>query len=246
MPNFDSAQADFNFTQMFTENRFFGSDRIGDANQLTLALTSRLLEQDNGMERLKMMIGERISFSTPQVNLVTPATTTNKSDILLALSGRVTSHWSLDSEFQFDPNQSQVQRFNFAARYHPEAGKVLNLGYRFTRNTLRQVDISTQWPISGRWHAVGRWNYSLQDSRILDAIGGLEYSQDCWLLRLVAQQFATATQQSNTGFFVQLELNDFVKVGSDPLDLLKQSVPGYTKLNDKTAIQPPQAICPDY
>ena len=89
---------------------------------------------------------------------------------------------------------------------------------------------------------MGRWNYSLQDSRILEAIGGLEYNQDCWLLRLVAQRFATATQQSNTGFFVQLELNDFVKVGSDPLDLLKQSVPGYTKLNDKAAIQSTQEI----
>ena len=242
LPNFDSAQADFNFTQIFTENRFYGSDRIGDANQVTLALTSRLLEQENGMERLKLMVGERISFSTPQVNLVTPSTTTNKSDILMALTGRVTSRLSLDSDFQFDPNQSHMQRFNFAVSYRPEAGKVLNLGYRFTRNTLRQVDLSTQWPISGRWHAVGRWNYSLQDSRILDTIGGLEYSQDCWMLRMVAQQFATATQQSNTGFFIQLELNDFVKVGADPLDLLKQSVPGYTKLNDIAPIQPAQVF----
>ncbi len=242
LPNFDSAQADFNFTQIFTENRFVGSDRVGDANSLTLAMTSRLLEPGNGMEHLKIMMGERVSFSTPQVNLVTPATTTNKSDILLALAGRVTRHWSLDSELQFDPNQSHAQRYDIVASYRPEVGKVLNLGYRFTRNTLRQVDVSTQWPLTGRWHAVGRWNYSLQDSRILETIGGLEYNQDCWMLRLVAQRFATATQQTNTGFFVQLELNDFVKVGSDPLALLKQSVPGYTKLNDKTAIQPAQVL----
>jgi LPS-assembly protein len=242
LPNFDSAQADFSITQMFMENRFFGNDRIGDANQLTLALTSRLLEPGNGMEHLKMMIGERISFSTPQVNLITPASSTNKSDILLALSGRVTRHWSLDSEFQFDPNQSHVQRYNITAGYRPESGNVLNLGYRFTRNTLRQVDISTQLPLMGRWHAVARWNYSLQDSSILEAIGGLEYNQDCWMLRLVAQRFATATQQSNTSFFIQLELNDFVKVGSDPLSLLKQSIPGYTKLNEKPTTQPPQVI----
>jgi LPS-assembly protein len=239
LPNFDSAQADISFTQLFTENRFFGNDRVGDANQLTLALTSRLLEQDNGMEHLKMMIGERVSFSTPRVNLVAPATTTNKSDILLALAGRVTRHWTLDSEFQYDPNQSHAQRYDMIASYRPESGKVLNLGYRFTRNDLRQIDLSTQWPITGRWHAVGRWNYSLQDSRILETIGGLEYNQDCWMLRLVAQHFATATQQYNTGFFVQLELNDFIKVGSDPLTLLKQSISGYSKLNDKTATQPP-------
>ena len=242
LPNFDSIQADFNFTQIFTENRFVGSDRIGDINALTLALTSRLLEPDNGTEHLSMMVAERISFTAPQVNLVTPTTTTNKSDILLALAGRVTRHWSLDSEFQFDPNQSHAQRYDITASYRPEAGKVLNLGYRFRRNTLRQVDISTQWPLSGRWHAVARWNYSLQDSRILETIGGLEYNQECWMLRLVAQRFVTATHQTNTGFFVQLELNGFVKVGLDPLTLLKQSVPGYTKLNDKAVPQAPQNL----
>ena len=238
LPNFDSAQADFSFTQMFTENRFFGSDRIGDADQVTLAATSRWLERNNGAERLKVTLGERFSFKTPQVNLVAPTASTSKTDILMAVSGQMTSAWSLDSEFQFDPNQSHTQRYNIAARHRPEAGKTLNLGYRFTRNTSRLADISAQWPLSNRWHAVGRWNYSLQDARILEAIAGLEYNQDCWTMRLVAQRFATATQQYNTGFFVQLELNDLVKVGSDPLSLLKQSVPGYTKLNDKPASKP--------
>jgi len=238
IPNFDSAPADFNFTQIFAENRFSGSDRVGDANQVTLAMTSRLLEQGNGQERLRVMLGERFSFTAPQVNLTAPATTLNKSDILLAASGRVTNSWSLDSEIQFDPNQSHTQRYNFSAKYRPEAGKALNLGYRFLRSTLRQVDISTQWPLSNRWHGVGRWNYSLQEGQILEAMAGFEYNQSCWALRLVAQRFTTATQQSNVGFFVQLELNDMVKMGSDPLSMLRQSVPGYVKLNDKTSVNP--------
>jgi LPS-assembly protein len=240
LPNFDTAQADFSFTQMFTENRFFGSDRVGDADHVTLAMTSRLLERGNGMERLKVTMGERFSFKTPRVNLITSTSSINKSDILLAAAGRLTDAWSLDSEFQYDPNQTHAQRYNIAARYRPEPGKAFNMGYRFTRNALRQSDVSTQWPLSSRWHAVGRWDYSLQDNRTLEAIAGLEYNQSCWTLRLVAQRFATATQQSNTGFFVQLELNDFIKVGSDPLKLLKQSVPGYAKLNDRPADKTPQ------
>jgi LPS-assembly protein len=238
MPNFDSAPADFNFTQIFKENRFSGSDRIGDANQVTLAMTSRLLEQVNGRERLRVTLGERFSFVSPEVNLTVPATTLNKSDILLAASGRVTNAWSLDSEIQFDPNQSHTQRYNFLAQYRPEAGKALNLGYRFLRATLRQIDVSTQWPLFSRWHGVGRWNYSLKEGLILEAMAGLEYNQDCWALRFVTQRFATATQQSNVGFFVQLELNDMVKMGSDPLSMLRQSVPGYVKLNEGKSINP--------
>jgi LPS-assembly protein len=238
LPNFDSAQADFSFVQMFNENRFFGSDRVGDANQITLAMTSRLIEQANGAERLKLTLGERFSFKSPLVNFIAPTTTTNRSDILFAASGRVTNALGVDSEVQLDPNQSHTQRYNIAARYRPELGKVVNMGYRFARNSLRQIDVSAQWPLLNRWHAVGRWNYSLQDSRILEAIAGLEYNQSCWTLRFVTQRFTVGANQVNTGIFVQLELNDFVKVGSDPLSLLKRSVPDYTKLNDKPVTKP--------
>jgi LPS-assembly protein len=242
LPNFDSALANFDFTQIFTENRFSGNDRIGDANQVTLAATSRYLDQNSGAERLKVMVGERFSFITPQVNLATPATSAGRSDILLAVSGQRTKAWSLDSEFQYDPNESHLQLFNFTSHYHPEAGKTFNMGYRIQRDTMRQVDFSTQWPLINHWEIVGRWNYSLRDSRILEGIAGLEYNQSCWTLRIVTQRFATATQQTNTGFFVQLDLSGLVRVGSDPLSLLKQSVPGYTTMNEDNAGKAAQAV----
>lgn len=274
LPNYDSDLADFNFTQIFTENRFSGSDRIGDANQITLAATSRLVEQNTGFERLKLMLGERFSFINPRVtvpappatafaiptgtgtttatntNNVTatstpsyiPATTIGRSDILLAASGQLSGATSLDSELQFDPTQSQAQLYNVAGHYHPEPGKTLNLGYRFERDTVRQFDLSTQWPISSRWHMLGRWNYSIQDRQTLDAIAGFEYTQACWTLRLVAQRFAIATLQTNTTFFIQLDLSDLIKVGSDPMDVLKQGITGYSSLSNEPVNKPLQAI----
>ncbi|MDD2914111.1 MAG: LPS-assembly protein LptD [Gallionella sp.] len=238
LPNFDSGQASFDFTQIFSENRFVGNDRVGDANHLTLALTSRLLEQENGKERLKLMIGERFSFKTPQVNLAAPTTTTNKSDILFAASGQVTDKLVLDSALQYDPNLSHTQSYNATAHYRAEVGKTFNLGYRFTRNTLRQVDVSAQWPLLNRWHGVARWNYSIQDRKTLESIAGLEYNQSCWTFRIVAQRFVVAAQQANTGIFMQLELNDMVSVGVDPLRALETNVPSYDKLNTKPANKP--------
>jgi len=132
----------------------------------------------------------------------------------------------------------QEYRMPFTCRLENKTFSFLNLGYRFSRNALRQSDISAQWPLFNRWHAMARWNYSIQDRKTLESIAGLEYNQSCWTLRLVAQRFATATQQTSTSFFVQLELNDMVKMGSDPLSLLGQSVPGYTKTNDKPATKP--------
>ncbi|RFC32808.1 MAG: LPS-assembly protein [Candidatus Nitrotoga sp. SPKER] len=243
LPNFDTAQAEFNFAQMFTENRFFGSDRIGDAKQVTLSLTSRLLEGSTGAERLRVAIGQRYSFRTPLVNLVSPdVVTNNKSDILLAILGRITPKWSLNSAFQYNPSQAREEKLNVGARYQPESGKVLNLGYRFTRDSLRQVDISTQWPLSRRWSAMARWNYSLQDNRILELLTGLEYNESCWTARLVVQRFATATNELSTGIFAQLELNGLVRVGSDPLNALRQSIAGFTKLNQPPIVSSEQGL----
>ncbi|MCE9549939.1 MAG: LPS-assembly protein LptD, partial [Betaproteobacteria bacterium] len=243
LPNFDTAQADFNFAQMFTENRFFGSDRIGDAKQVTLSLTSRLLEANSGAERLRVAIGQRFSFTTPQVNLVAPEqVTNNKSDILLAVLGQITPKWSLNSAYQYNPNQARTEKLNVGARYQPESGKVLNLGYRFTRDSLRQADISTQWPLWRRWSAMARWNYSLQDNRVLELLAGLEYNESCWTARLVVQRFATATNELSTGIFMQLELNGLVRVGSDPLNTLRQSIAGFTKVNQPSVVSSEQGL----
>jgi LPS-assembly protein len=242
LPVFDTVQAPFNFGQIFTENRFFGSDRIGDANMATLALTSRVIDNEGGTERLRVTVGERFSFSAPRVNLVTSTGNTNRSDILLGVGGRLTKAWSLDSLAQYNPNQSHTEAYNVMARYRPEAGKLFNLGYRFTRNTLRQADISSQWPLFGRWLGVGRLNYSLQDKRSVEALAGLEYNQACWAVRFVAQSFTTATRERSTGVFVQLELNDLVRIGSDPLDALRNSVSGYTKMNSLPSEQPVQGL----
>lgn len=238
LPIFDSAPAAFSFMQMFTENRFLGSDRIGDADQVTAALTSRLLESENGSERLRIAIGERFSRQTPRVFLDVPTATTNQSDVLLSVGGRVTNALSLDSLAQYNPSESRTEMFYATARYKPESGKVFNLGYRYTFNpdptlVLKQLDLSTQWPLGGRWHAVAQTKYSLQDGRTVEALAGLEYNKECWAVRMVAQQFVTATNQYSKTIFLQLELYELIRVGIDPLAALKQSVPGYSILSER-------------
>jgi LPS-assembly protein len=257
LPNFDSAQAPFSFAQIFTENRFYGSDRVGDANMVTAAVTTRMIDNEGGTERLRVMLGQRFTFKAPQV--ITQPENNNRSDILMGLGGRLTKAWSLDSLLQYNPNQSKTEGYNVMARYKPEAGKQLNLGYRFTSDTLaastglvnantglpttlRQADISTQWPLYGRWQGVGRVNYSLIARRTTEALAGVEYNQSCWTVRLVAQSFAILTSERSTSVFVQLELNDLVRIGSDPLDALRTSIFGYSKMNSLPAQQPDQGL----
>jgi LPS-assembly protein len=247
LPVFDTAPSAFSFMQLFAENRFIGYDRIGDSDQITAALTSRLLDADNGSERLRVAIGQRFNRQTPRVTLGASTSTSNQSDVLLSLGGRLTSTISLDSLEQYNPNESRTELFSAMARYKPEAGKVFNLGYRYTFNpdpalVLKQLDVSTQWLLGGHWHMVAQTKYSLQDDRAVEALAGLEYYHDCWALRFVAQQFVTSTLESSRTFFIQLELNEMLRVGTDPLAALKLSVPGYSVLSERPREKSAQSL----
>lgn len=240
IPNFDSGVADFNFAQIFSENQFSGYDRISDANQLTAALTTRLIDPTSGAEAMRAMFGQRYYFKRQETTL--PGTTPsqsqandkwNRSDFLAAFSGRILPKTWLDSALQYNPSDQRMERSSIGARYQPEFGRVLNAAYRFGSKeaaggtAFKNVDVAGQWPIWGGWSAVGRYNYSILDHKPVETVGGLEYSAGCWAIRVVGHQVATTTGKTNTSFFVQLELNDFARIGSNPVDLLRRNITGY-------------------
>ena len=233
IPLFDTGLADFNQAQIFSENLFNGGDRIADANQLTIAATSRLVSPTSGQEVLKATIGQRYYFQNQRVALdsVTSTRTDKTSDLLAGLSGHLSRDWTLDSALQYNVQRNFFDRLGINARFQPETAKALNLGYRFTRGSLSQADVSAQWPLGGGWYGVGRYNYSTRDNRLVESLGGFEYNAGCWIGRIVLQRFATATGSVSSGMFVQLELNGFSRIGSNPLETLKRSIPGYGRLN---------------
>ena len=118
-----------------------------------------------------------------------------------------------------------------ATRFQPEVHKTLNLSYRFLRDQFNQVDVSAQWPLSGKVYGVGRYNYSVRDHRVVEALAGFEYNADCWIGRFVFQRFAAAAGVATHAVFLQLELNGFSRIGSNPLEALKRNIPGYTRIN---------------
>lgn len=240
IPVFDSGVADFNFAQIFTENRYSGYDRINDANQLTAAVTTRYLDANTGAERFKFMVGQRYYLRNTRV-LLPGETPPNKnfSNSLFAFNGLVLPKTYVDSAVEYNNKQARTERFSIGARYQSDHAKVLSASYRFVRSDVSgtntqvdQIDLATQWPLNGRWSAVGRYNYSIRDKQILEAVGGAEYNAGCWSARFVVQRLKAVAGTPNTTFFFQLELNDFASIGSNPLQLLRRSIPGYAKTNE--------------
>lgn len=229
LPNFDSAEMDFSFAQLFMERRFSGEDRINDANEITLAVTSRLIHSATGNERLRFSAGQKIRLRDRRLVPDTPQVTDAGSDFIAELSGSVTPHIKTDTSIQINQNNFLTEKIRAGISYHPAPGKVLNAGYRFTRDVFEQVDFSTQWPFLKNWQGFASINYSLRDSKLLAGLLGFEYNACCWSLRLVANRFTTATQKTSTNIFVQLELNNLMKIGTNPIRVLQQGIPGYTR-----------------
>ena len=231
-PNFDAAEASFNFAQIFNENRFIGNDRIADANQVTLAAVSRFLES-NGAERLRVALGQRFYLNQQRVQLVAGAPREeSRSDALAAAAGRISENWSFDSAIQYNARASSVVSSNYSVQWQPGDKRVINAGYRFVRDSFKNVELSSQWPLSQRLYGVGRISYSLQDSKTLESLLGLEYKADCWVFRTGAQRFVTTARRTSTSIFFELELSGLSHLGTgNPLESFYKSIPGYSRLN---------------
>jgi LPS-assembly protein len=242
LPNFTTAERDFNFAELFTENRFVGGDRVGDANQLTVALTSRLIESQTGLERFRAALGQIYYFRPPRVTLGAPASAAKSSDLVAFAASQMSSDISADVGIQYTPNLSLTQKFNVAGHYSPDPGKILNLAYRYTRATpgstdpsaagIEQVDLSSQWPVTRGISGLVRWNWSIKDRKLLEGLAGFEYNAGCWQVRAVAHRFITATQQYSTSFQIQLELSGLSRIGINPLETIRQNISGYRRSDE--------------
>jgi LPS-assembly protein len=238
-PVFDSALATFNYPQLFTENEFVGGDRIQNANQLTAAVSSRLIDTQSGNEIVRAALGQIYYFARQEVTLPgVPASSTNTSNFLALLSGRINPYWTGDVAWQYSPATSSTARAFGSVRYQPGPGQVLNLGYRYIQaqpgfgtanQETSQVEFSAQWPFTSKVTGLGRVSYSLAGGGLLEGIAGFEYNAGCWAIRAVTQKFVTSSTTSNTQFFVQFELTGISSVGSSFFKILNRYIPGYSR-----------------
>jgi LPS-assembly protein len=167
----------------------------------------------------------------------------NSSDLLLSGEGKITDSFSAAATYEVNLNHTQTQEFDVGVRWQPALGKVLNASYRYNRQTLdpitgalatlKQVDVAGQWPV-GNWSLIGRWNYSFVNKTTLEGVAGVEYNGGCWAFRVVGQHLVTNVNQVSSSVFVQFELNGLARLGTNPIDVLRRSVPGYQPVNEPT------------
>jgi LPS-assembly protein len=108
-----------------------------------VALTSRLLDEENGDELLKGTLGQIYYFEDRQVSLSTDPTTPqtfNRSDFVGELYTKLAKKFYMYNFFQYDSEEGEVGDFKTDLRYTKDARRRASLGYYYTNNDSQQVE----------------------------------------------------------------------------------------------------------
>lgn len=254
LPLFDTNLMSFDYWQLFSPNQYSGADRQMNANNLTAALTTRLLD-DNGVERLSASIGQIRYFNQQRVQLPNSNNTTGTptdwsgSNYVAQLNMQLDDDWRVSTQYQWDPHKRQqggtdiTGKPYFVGRSTDLAAVsiqrrigtdgIVNFSYRYRRGLLEQYDASAVYPISERWRLVGRWTYSVMEKRTVEALAGVEYDSCCVAVRVVGRHyvntynFATANASANNAIMFELQFKGLGAFNGQTEGVLRRGILGY-------------------
>ncbi|MCG6872698.1 MAG: LPS-assembly protein LptD [Gammaproteobacteria bacterium] len=209
-PIFDTAVLRLNnFSHFFYDNRFVGRDVVGDDNRVTLALTSRLIDNGSGREMLRASIGQIYYFEDRQIGGLD---TSNSSDIIAEVKGQLSDYLSLETVWQWDNQLDEMREARVFLNYHESRKNNAYVAYRFARDSREQMDANINWQLAPRWSVHGRSVYDLRNSKQLNTALALEYDACCWALRVGAQRRVSEDGGFRNAIFVQLELSGLTSI----------------------------------
>ena len=222
IPVFDTTVNTLTYDQIFNYNRFTGIDRIGDANQIGWGVTTRLIDQNSGFERVRLGVGNIIYFANRRVTLCNSSNICNDNPgnasnnySLSPISGVLNYHvnyaWSFNTDVIWDPTSKQLSNTTVAFQYRPDDLRLFNIGYSYARNgdiyggvstnnaldNLKVTDVSAAWPIFRDVSAVGRWSQNWNRAHLQNLVYGLQYDTCCWTVRLVGGKAFTGFDPNN-------------------------------------------------
>ena len=198
-PDFDSAELTFSYGQLFRDTRFSGNDRLDDANQISVGVTSRYFDNETGEEKLSASLGQIYYFRDREVrlNAFDPVLAENTSPLAGEFSWSPNRQWQLRASALYDTNDNTFDAASAQATYYPWSGAVLSAGYTLRepppslleRPVTEQANVSAFVPITDDWSLFGALEYSLEGSTAVEDMVGFEYDNCCWRIRILYMRY---------------------------------------------------------
>jgi LPS-assembly protein len=221
LPVFDTGDFTFGFSQLFNTNRFAGSDRQGDANQVSLAVSTSHFDKDSGQALWTLNLGQIVYFQDRKVQLDgQPVDGETLSPFLAEFDWRLFSRLSAVAGLQWSWEKERLDVGTVGLNYRGSRGQRAFFEYRFRRDRVDQFDFRVFWPLNERWRLLSRVNYSFADNDLLEIQGGLEYESCCWAFRTVMRRYLKNRDGDfRNGIYVELNLKGLTSIGTGSRNL---------------------------
>ncbi|MCF2949712.1 LPS assembly protein LptD [Paraglaciecola aquimarina] len=220
---YDTTQIFKNFSGLFRGQEFTGLDRISDNNQITLGLTSRIIDNNN-QEQFKLSLGQIFYLSDSKITGL--AQEQDRSALAAELDWQIGSKWYAHTEAQVSTSTDKIERSSVSLEYQLSKNKILQINHRFIRDLsseeINQVGVTASWPLSKNWQWVGRWYQDTQKNRTVETYTGVKYESCCWTVSLVAQRHLSnrfdlagtqSTDEFESGFHVYFTSRNLLRDG---------------------------------
>ena len=228
LPVFDTILPDFNLVQLFSKYQYVGPDRIADTDQISIGLTTRLIDAVTGRERFSATLGQ-IRYRDPR-RVMLPAETMTEStgsNYIAEMDIGLSEHWNLDIGFQWNSDTRETVRARTRLEFRPSGEHLFGIGYRKREDLLEQGDFSMVWPLKDRWRLIGQYSYSLLDKKPLERFAGIEYEACCWRLQLTTRRYIVrSTGETLSAVSITFELKGLANSRSSPEELLGRGILG--------------------
>lgn len=225
LPNFNASLRTFNMNHLFFHNRFLGSDRIGDANQLSFSIKSRLVNQQTGRENFRITLGQIHYFSDRKVTLeYTNNAVSFDADMAVQITASIAEKWRLLSEIQWNTHTNESASISsIILRYDGDNGRLLNIIHHHRKDDTqnsKQIHVSTRMPLNKEWSIVGSWHRSLNNFRTLESLAGITYEGCCWATGIVVKDHVNNNKHSLAVLF-QIKLRGLSNFSLKTMSQLK-------------------------
>lgn len=242
IPLFDTRPLTFGWGQLFRDNRYSGADRQADGNQLTLAVSTRLIRESDGHEKLSASLGQIRYFEDARVTVAgEQPVEQGKSAWVADVNYAPNDRWTIGASYQWDPKAGRRDLASVRTRYLIGDDGIVNLSYRYRRDLLEQADLSFLYPINPNWSLVGRYYYSIKDSQLLEGIAGVQWESCCIAVRLVDRRYLRHRgEQLDNAIQLEIELKGLGSAGPDTEGRLRRAILGYYR-EDLSLVPPPQS-----
>ncbi|TDK21717.1 LPS-assembly protein LptD [Luteimonas aestuarii] len=248
MPLFDTGPLSFSWGQLFRDNRYSGADRQADANQLTLAMTTRMIRESDGREKLSASIGQIFYFDESRTVVGSEIPVDDGRSAWVADSTyAINDRWTIGASYQWNPTSRSEDLASVRTRYLVGDDGIVNLSYRYRRNPLTREDLvehgdfSFLYPINPTWSVVGRYYYSFNESKLLEGIFGVQWESCCMAARLVTRRYVrNRSGDMNNAIQLEIEFKGLGSAGPETRDRLRRAILGYYR--DDLYLVPPSEV----